>query len=223
VARVPMGGFVHSVAMDERQQLIASIGEDLAREYRLVTQFWSTPDIVREVCGRLISDLSEMERRDHFGDEPYRAVCPSGFVSLQARLDDVEKQAAAGTHAATVQAFQDLTQRAVALANAPRFANQVCWKGSTYGVAETVMPACDYAVKTAPDLIRPFFLDSRALARALTGDRAGAIADFSAIVRALEKTEGVDAFVGKRKGWIAGLETGQNPFSSSELAALRKE
>ena len=223
VVRLPMGGIVHAVAMDEQQRVIAAIGQRLAKEYRLVSHFWTTPDVIRETCRRLVSDISEIEWRHYVGDEPYRAVCPGVFTPLKIKLDEAVETAVKGSHAKALQAFEHLTQLTVALSNAPTFANAVCWKGSTHGAAKTVMPACEYAVKNAPELIRPLTLDSRGLARALTGNPTGAIADFSQFVRALENAGDVNAFVEKRMEWIASLEAGNNPFSPSVLEALRKE
>lgn len=223
VIRVPMGGVVHAVAMDEQRRVIAAIGERLAKEYRLVAQSWTTPDVIRETCARLVSDLSEKEWQQNIGDEPYRAICPDVFTPLTTKLDGAVEYAVKGFHVKALQAFEQLTQQTVALSNAPAFANEVCWKGSTHGMAETVLSACEYAVENAPELIRPMFFDSRGLARALTGNPTGAIADFSQIVRALENAGGANAFVGKRKEWIDSLEAGKNPFSPSVLEALRKE
>ncbi|MCB9099798.1 MAG: pre-peptidase C-terminal domain-containing protein [Anaerolineales bacterium] len=54
--------------------------------------------------------------------------------------------------------------------------NALCWAGSLLGHAAEVMPACERAVELAPD--QGDAHGSRGLARALTGDRAGASADF---------------------------------------------
>ena len=63
------------------------------------------------------------------------------------------------------------------------------------------------------------FRDSRGLARALTGDYAGAIEDFEYYV----EHSGNDTSVAKREAWIAELEAGRNPFDDETLETLRYE
>ncbi len=55
------------------------------------------------------------------------------------------------------------------------------------------------------------------LARALTGDVAGAIDDFEAYVA----WTGNDRDRAQRQGWIDALRAGQNPFTSELLERLR--
>jgi hypothetical protein len=58
--------------------------------------------------------------------------------------------------------------------------------------------------------------DSRGVARALTGNTAGAIEDFQAFI------EGTDSAQAKkrRQGWIDALKKGENPFTEKEIAKL---
>jgi len=58
----------------------------------------------------------------------------------------------------------------------------LCWFGSLWGYAAEVLYACDLAVAKAPEVAD--FRDSRGVARALTGNRDGAIADFQEYVNA---------------------------------------
>ena len=59
--------------------------------------------------------------------------------------------------------------------------------------------------------------DSRGLARALTGDVAGAIDDFEAFVAWTQN----DRDRAQRQDWIAALRAGENPFTAEELRSLR--
>jgi hypothetical protein len=65
--------------------------------------------------------------------------------------------------------------------------------------------------------------DSRGLARALTGDYAGAIEDFKFFVEWSKKPGSFAPNVPWREAWIAELETGRNPFDKVTLEALRNE
>ena len=91
----------------------------------------------------------------------------------------------------------------------------MCWFGSLLGHAAEVMAACEQAVALAPD--HGGIRDSRGLARALTGDVAGAIDDFEAYVA----WTGNDRGRAQRQGWIAALRAGQNPFTPELLERLR--
>lgn len=94
--------------------------------------------------------------------------------------------------------------------------NRLCWSGGLWGYASDVMPACEQAVALAPD--NGNIRDSRGLARALTGDFAGAIADFEAFV-AYTRSEEARAL---RQGWIDALRAGRNPFTPEVLEKLRQ-
>jgi len=93
--------------------------------------------------------------------------------------------------------------------------NNVCWFGSLGGLAAEVMPACEAAVSLYPDATS--YLDTRGLARALTGDTSGAIADFQGFVDAGGKDEEALA---ERRRWIEALQQGRDPFDDEALAEL---
>ena len=70
-------------------------------------------------------------------------------------------------------------------------------------------------------------MDSRGLARALTGDKDGAIEDFMAVVEYVKPLADLGvlnpAFLPRRESWIAALKEGRNPFDEQLLNALRTE
>jgi hypothetical protein len=90
-----------------------------------------------------------------------------------------------------------------------------------------VKPACEQAVEVAPEGAKGIFRDARGLARALTGDTARAIADFTAFLDYLKgqpNRVGYDqAFLNRRENWIAALKGGRNPFDERLRKALRLE
>ncbi|MBD2439904.1 ribosome assembly protein 4 [Nostoc sp. FACHB-110] len=92
--------------------------------------------------------------------------------------------------------------------------NTLCRQGSIRKQAQLVLFACEKAVTLAPNdgEIR----DSRGLARALTGDTPGAIADFEAYIA---WTNDKDRKA-QRQRWVKELKAGQNPFTEAELKVL---
>ena len=92
----------------------------------------------------------------------------------------------------------------------------LCWKGSLWGYAADVMTACEQAVARAP-AAQGLFRGARGVARALTDDFEGAIADFEAFVA--WTTSGRDRR--QRREWIDALRAGENPFTPELLESLR--
>ncbi len=92
--------------------------------------------------------------------------------------------------------------------------NTLCWYGALQGGAKAVISACDTAVALAPGKVD--FRDSRGVARALTGDTAGAIEDFQAFIEGTDSAEAKK----RRQGWIDALKKGENPFTPKEIAKL---
>ncbi len=95
--------------------------------------------------------------------------------------------------------------------------NNLCWEGSLRGYAKDVMFACEKAVSLLPDDAN--IRDSRGLARALTGDSKGAIADFQVYIQWIDNP-GAKA---KRQSWVKDLSAGKNPLTPEELQKLQVE
>jgi len=95
--------------------------------------------------------------------------------------------------------------------------NYVCWYGSLSGYAEAVLSACERAVELDPENI--YIRDSRGLARAMTGDRVGAVEDFRVFAEAVPNV----AWRQQRLRWIQALEAGEDPFSEEVIRALFHE
>jgi tetratricopeptide (TPR) repeat protein len=97
--------------------------------------------------------------------------------------------------------------------------NSLCWTGSLHGRAADVLDACKKAVNLKPD--HKGYQDSRGLARAMTGDLAGALADFQEILDSGWYDESEEAKQ-RRQRWVEALKAGNNPFTPEELEALRQ-
>jgi WD40 repeat protein/predicted negative regulator of RcsB-dependent stress response len=95
--------------------------------------------------------------------------------------------------------------------------NTICWFGSLHQQATQVMDACEKAVILEPE--DGDIRNSRGLARALTGDTAGAIEDFQAFIAWTDN----DNHKAKRQRWINELRAGKNPFTPEELERLLNE
>ncbi len=95
--------------------------------------------------------------------------------------------------------------------------NTLCWFGSLHGYAADVMYACEKAVALASN--DKGILDSRGLARALTGNTKGAVEDFQAFIAWTHDQK----YKSKRQRWINALRTDINPFTDKEIQSLSKD
>jgi WD40 repeat protein/tetratricopeptide (TPR) repeat protein len=99
-----------------------------------------------------------------------------------------------------------------------RYCNMLCWAGGVWEKPALVMGACEQAVELGAEREKPFYRDSRGVARALLGDWQGAIADFEAFVKDTED----QTKRRQRRSWIEALnKTGK--FPQDELKNLRDE
>jgi tetratricopeptide (TPR) repeat protein len=96
--------------------------------------------------------------------------------------------------------------------------NNLCWFGSLGGHARDVLAACETAVRLGGG--KDEFRDSRGLARALTGNKRGAVEDFEEFARHpnLESRKKRE-----RQAWISVLRRGGNPFTPDVLKAISAE
>ncbi|HVS13327.1 MAG TPA: tetratricopeptide repeat protein [Thermoanaerobaculia bacterium] len=94
--------------------------------------------------------------------------------------------------------------------------NNVCWYGALSSFAAIVLPVCDRAVELRP--AHGLSRDSRAVARALTGDRAGAIADLETSLAA--EGDLAPEIRAQRTAWLDQLRRGLDPFDAALLDRL---
>jgi tetratricopeptide (TPR) repeat protein len=118
-------------------------------------------------------------------------------------------------------------QHAISLEpNNAAYHNSLCWFGTLAGFATSVLDVCNQAVELADDDRIAGIHDSRGLARALTGDVAGAIEDFEFALERAGRDGLGDDFFESRTAWVNALREGQEPaelFDDSTLEALKNE
>lgn len=105
----------------------------------------------------------------------------------------------------------------------PEAWNSLCWDGTLSGFATEVLYACEYAVRLSKEEDRPFFLDSRGLARAIVGDRVGAAEDFEAFVTWTKEMGIYESHGQLREPWSSALRAGENPIDEAVLNQLKDE
>ena len=94
--------------------------------------------------------------------------------------------------------------------------DNLCWYGSLHGSPRNVLFACEKSVAMAPQDELGYYRDARGVARAMTGNTAGAVADFQAYTRWITESKRK----AKRQRWIKDLQAGRNPFTPAEIKKL---
>jgi WD40 repeat protein len=99
----------------------------------------------------------------------------------------------------------------------PYYWNDLCWYGALWRRAPDIMRACEQAVKMRP--LDGHYRDSRGVARALSGDRAGAIEDFAYYIGFSD-----DSIIKRdREQWIKTLRAKGDPFTPKVLQGLLRD
>jgi tetratricopeptide (TPR) repeat protein len=126
-------------------------------------------------------------------------------------LRQVGREAEAHAHSLEAQRLLDsaIVSGVLGPGTPPLTLNAVCWWGSIAGHAARVLEVCDAGVEASDEGNRPRIRDSRGVARAITGDYAGAITDFEAYIERPQNVRGVP----QRREWVAALRRGENPFT----------
>ncbi len=130
-------------------------------------------------------------------------------------MAEAERLARAGSIGPAMAAFAEAGRLDTRLSSSPTMWWTMCWYGSVWDYAEDVIATCDRAVALDPQSVRA--RDARGIARALTGDYPGAIADFEVVIAAsdseLQRSE--------RGEWVRALRAQRNPVTPDVLARLK--
>ena len=120
---------------------------------------------------------------------------------------------------AALAAYQEAQTLDADMEISANFWNHLCWEGCLHHRAADVLFAGENAVQLEPD--NGACLDTRGLARGLTGDIAGAIEDFQRVLD-ISTFDESEAETQQRQDWLDALRRGENPFTPEELEKLRK-
>ena len=97
----------------------------------------------------------------------------------------------------------------------------LCWFGSLWNAATEVMHTCEKVVELFPD--NGIAHQGRGLARALTGNIAGAVEDFTMYLEWAPKNKKSEEEIRLRQQWTEALKAQRNPFDAETLQKLRSQ
>jgi WD40 repeat protein len=216
----PSEGVYRVAFSPDGTRLVGVGGDGSIYVWNMVMKDWESL-----VCGMARRNLSGLEWQQFMPDEPYQLSCPDQPIDSSGiyQLTKVARSQQAAGNADTAKTTIGDGLKWVVASKDDGANNNICWLGSLSGFAAQVMPACDRAVALAPPEALANWRDSRGLARAVTGDYAGAIADFQAMVDWAKQNGKGDTLGTQREGWIATLKTGKSPFDKQLLDSLLAE
>jgi hypothetical protein len=177
-------------------------------------------DAIALACTVAGRNLSWPEWQQFMGDTPYRKTC-TGLPVHPGLIDAASNYIQSGNVAAARDVVDRVAELNATAEISPSSWNTLCWQGSLRGFAAEVLDACEQAVELAPD--NADYRDSRGLARALTGNNAGASEDFTFALEKMRSGANDQAFIERRTAWIAALKAGQNPIDDATLEQLQDE
>jgi tetratricopeptide (TPR) repeat protein len=93
-----------------------------------------------------------------------------------------------------------------------------CFYNALLADAAPVMDSCDRQLQLSPDEM-DVALDRRGIARGLTGDRSGAIADFEAALPLMDPDGAEGWRIPVREQWLRSLHAGDDPFTAEALSS----
>jgi WD40 repeat protein len=212
VARIEHARHTWDMALSPDGRLLATASGWLNEGGELKVTAWQPDDLADEACSRLGRNLTWSEWQQYMGDEPYSETCPGlpiPLSSLRDTVDQIEERlcmddpdVASARYAVAVSLALQANRQLLGSVDS------VCRHGTQEGFAEAVLPACERAVELAPK--ETSTLDSRGIARALTGDYEGALADLKAVVEAWESNRWYSESVAQRKQIIEAMEEGKD-------------
>jgi len=227
--------YVRGVSFSPGGQQVLIISDTSSANYAVTSLDIDQASWQSAACSIVNRNFTLGEWQQFVGDEPYQKVCANFPVDSSVTQDELTRAHAevlAGKTGDAQILYKQAVQEA-ALVDDDFLNNNVCFAGGTDQFASLVLSACNRAVSLNP--YNGQYYDSRAVARALTGDRQGAIADFKFYMQWATNqylnAQGVSAnvqaqykhYVDERNGWIQKLQAGQNPFDIRALQALRAE
>lgn len=163
-------------------------------------------DVPTQSCASINDVIGALD----WGPERKAEVLLVRAIVFEAEGKKAEARAAAIAAAVWARTSQD-----------PRVCNEVCWIGSLHGFAADVLAAGELAWERTRDVE---CLDTVAVAKALSGDRPGAISALSDVVEAMNRFAPVErrAYIDKRSAWLKELREGRNPFDEATLRSLKE-
>jgi tetratricopeptide (TPR) repeat protein len=181
-------------------------------------------ELTQLACQIANRNLTQDEWQRLLGNEPYHKTCidlpvhPSVYKPLLEETEEFTKQGKFTSAIETLAKVQSLEPAAKIPANTWY---RLCWFGSLWEAATEVMHTCEKVVELLPD--HGIAHQGRGLARALTGNFAGAVEDFSTYLEWAPTNNQSEQDISLWQQWTEALKAQRNPFDAETLQKLRSQ
>jgi tetratricopeptide (TPR) repeat protein len=181
-------------------------------------------ELIQLACQIANRNLTQDEWQRLLGDTPYHKTCvdlpvhPSVYKVLLEETKELTKQGKITSALETLAKVQRLEPDAEIYVNT---LFRLCWFGSLWNAATEVTHTCEKVVELLPD--NGIAHQGRGLARALTGNIAGAVEDFTMYLEWAPENNESEEEISLGRQWTEALKAHRNPFDAKTLQKLRSQ
>ena len=207
--------WIHAAALEPEMDF------DVARELESIALYLDTEGVSAAETGEVGRAAQRFEASTRLIDDaPYDFGERARAIAIAARVEEGVELAMDGQAADAIVEFDRAREIDPSLGISATFWNALCWFGTVYEQATEVIDACDRAVDLAEADRKGFFADARGVARLLTGDTPGALADFEMFLDLSSGDTSMSDLLAVRRGWVEALRSGVDPLDGMNLLAL---
>ena len=181
-------------------------------------------ELIQLACQIANRNLTQDEWQRLLVNIPYHKTCgdlpvhPSVYEPLLKETEELTKQGKITSALETLTKVQGL-EPAAEISGTTWY--RLCWFGSLWNAATEVIHTCEKVVELFPD--HGIAHQGRGLARALTGNIAGAVEDFTMYLEWAPKHKQSEEDLNLRQQWTEALKAHRNPFDVETLQKLRSQ
>jgi tetratricopeptide (TPR) repeat protein len=181
-------------------------------------------ELIQLACQIANRNLTQDEWQRLLGNIPYHKTCgdlPVHPSVYEPWLEETKKLSEQGKITSALETLAKVQRLEPAAEISADTWYALCWFGSLWNAATEVMQTCEKVVALFPD--DGIAHQRRGLARALTGNFAGAVEDFAMYLEWAPKYKQSEEDHSQWEQWAEALKAHRNPFDAETLQKLRRQ